>query len=135
MCALAGSGGDTAVTLEDAFVLSSDVGVQQTASFQLTSGRAANKITTPGGTALLYDWLASYASPSNYEVYATLQSGTLFSGTTGSWLALSSDREWSVRDAVPDSISETAVLSLQIRNALTTIVLDTATITLTAERS
>ena len=40
-------------------------------------------------------WLLSGPS-SSYEVQATVTSGTLTSGTTGSYLALSSSRTWSV---------------------------------------
>lgn len=44
------------------------------------------------------DWCAPKikAPGAGYEIRATLDAGTLKSGTTGSWLALTSDRTWTV---------------------------------------
>ena len=43
----------------------------------------------------LETWLAT-GSAASYEARATVNTGSLTSGTTGSWLALSSSREWYV---------------------------------------
>lgn len=81
------------------------------------------------GTVSLETWLDG-GSSSDFEVRATLNSGTLSSGATGSWLSLSSDREWSVTRTTLGSAS--AELLIEIRNATTQAVLTSATITLTA---
>jgi hypothetical protein len=61
------------------------------------------------------DWVVPKdVAPSDYEVRATLNSGSLSSGTVGSWLALTSNRSWSV-SAVGSSSSQTADLTLEIR--------------------
>lgn len=45
------------------------------------------------------DWLVSSGTPSDYEVSCTVNSGSLSSGTTGSYEALSAAREWTVQQA------------------------------------
>lgn len=64
----------------------------------------------------------------NYECRATLNSGSLGSGTTGSWLALSSTRTWAVATSSPGT--QSANLTIEIRLASTGVVLTSATITL-----
>lgn len=77
------------------------------------------------------DWVTPKSAASNYECRATLVSGTLSSGTTGSWLALTTNRSWSCERS---SFGVTAAtISLEIRKIGTTTVLDTATISLQAE--
>lgn len=66
----------------------------------------------------------------NYEVKATLTSGTFTSGTAGSWLNLGSEREWTARQTVVGTKTVTA--TFDIRKVGTTTVLGTASITLTA---
>lgn len=77
-------------------------------------------------------WLLS-GSASQFEIRATLVSGYV-PETTGSWLALSSTREWSCTDATQDFSPEEAVLTLEIRRVGTTTVLASANWTLTASR-
>lgn len=83
----------------------------------------------------LETWLTSGYTASNYEVRATLLSGdALTSGTVGSWLALSSSREW--RQQVPGGSSGivwSSNLLIEIRNATTGVVVDTANVSLTSE--
>lgn len=74
-------------------------------------------------------------SSGSYEARATLNSGSLTSGTTGSWLALSSSREWTVTDSVFDLNPVEAEILVEIRNATTLAVIDSATVTLSAERT
>ena len=78
------------------------------------------------------EWNTSTTAGSGYEVKATLNSGSLTSGTTGSWLALSSNRTWTVTDTTQDDIAQTATLTIQIRATGTTTVLDSSAITLSA---
>lgn len=67
-----------------------------------------------------------------YEIYVSVSSGVTPSGTLNTWLALSSNRTWSVTDAINDGSSRSSTLAVQIRDAATQTVQDTATVTLTA---
>lgn len=76
------------------------------------------------------DWVTPKSAAANYECKATLVSGSLTSGTTGSWLALTTSRAWSVSQSTTGT--KTATISVEIRKVGTTTVLDTATITVEA---
>lgn len=92
------------------------------------------------GSAYLTDWSGTYnaiggewklsGAVADYEARATKVSGTTPSGTLSTWLALSSDRTWSLSSAAG---WYTCVLTVEIRRASTSEVLDTATITLEVE--
>lgn len=116
------------VTIADQFITATRVGasVTATALYGLDATGTAYKGVN-GNTTFFSNWISPTSVASNYEVYATLSSGSLSTGTTGSWLALSSSRTWGVnRSAYGQS---DAVIVLQIRKIGTTTVLDTATIT------
>lgn len=76
-------------------------------------------------------WVSPTSAASNYEVFATLSSGSLTTGTTGSWLSLGTDRNWTCRQ-VGAGVTQ-ASLSMQVRSIGTTTVLDTWTVNLSAE--
>ena len=82
-------------------------------------------------SVLLEQWCAPAALSGDYEVRATISSGTLTSGTTGSWLALSTDRTWS--KTVESPATGTCVFTVEIRRIGTTTTLDSATISITAD--
>lgn len=117
-----GGGGGTFMGVDDSGASNIGVGSSKTASWSINSDG-----TYTGGT-----WNSDSGVGSSYEVKMTVSSGAISSGTTGSWLALSSNRSWAVTDSTQDGNAESATLSLQIRQVGTTTVLDTATITLTA---
>ena len=104
------------------------------AGYQLTSG---GKEREGAGNPILYadinDWVVPNGSAANYEVRATLNSGTLRVGSsaTGSWLALSSTRTWSVRRLAAGITN--ADLTIEIRPAGGGATLATANVTLEAE--
>jgi hypothetical protein len=77
-------------------------------------------------------WNGSTTVGSGYEVKATVTSGSV-TGTTGSWLSLSSNRSWSITDTTQDGAARTATMTLSIRATGTTTNLDQATITLSAD--
>lgn len=83
--------------------------------------------------AIASEWLvpANATEADLYECFATLNSGTLTSGTTGSWLALTADRTWTV-DRTTIGINS-AQITVQIRLIGTTATLDSAVITMSAE--
>lgn len=101
-----------------------------TAGYRLTDGgqiehNQQNSYSNVG------QWITPTSQASNYEVFATLDFGTLSSGTTGSWLALSSSQEWLC--FAPQGGFEQAIITLQIRRIGTTTVLGSAQITITAD--
>lgn len=65
-----------------------------------------------------------------YECRASIVSGTVSSGSTGTWLALTSTRAWTKTQSVVGTGSVT--LTIEVRSAASLVVLGTATITLTA---
>lgn len=85
-----------------------------------------------GTFTALNQWVTPSSASENYEVFATLVSGALTFGTTGSWVATSGNPLWTrARPTVGTSIAE---LSMQVRAVGTTTVLDTWSVTLEAER-
>lgn len=129
MLAVAGTGGTGAlITLTDqTYTVSTGGASAATVSYRLsTNGFAYDQDSTS-----LEQWCDPAAQAPNYEVLATIVSGTLTSGTTGSWLALTSDRTWS-KTVSPPSIG-TCVFTVEVRRIGTTTVLDSATISITAD--
>lgn len=78
-------------------------------------------------------WLLSGIN-SNYEARATLNTGALDAGSsvTGSWLVLSTTRSWWCQITAGLNVQQ-ANLTVEIRDAVSLAVLDTATIVLYAE--
>ena len=105
------------------------------------SATAAYRVNTDGndyqgvnGTfSVLTQWVTPSSAGGNYEVYATVSSGTLSSGTTGSWVATSGNPTWTVVKGGAPGLN-TAVLAMQVRATGSVTVLDTWNITLQAEK-
>lgn len=68
-----------------------------------------------------------------YECFATVTAGSLTTGTAGSWLALSSNRDWTKTRTSDAAGSESVTFTLAIRRIGMSTNLDTATIQLIAE--
>lgn len=77
------------------------------------------------------DWLAPKILMSSYECFATVNSGAVSGGTTGSWIGLEIDRLWT-RTQTTVGVSGVN-LTIQIRKKLTTLVLASCTVQLNAE--
>lgn len=91
---------------------------------------AVNSTGTVTGTNVsTYDWVLPHANAGNYEIRATIFSGTLTSGTTGTWLALSASRTWNKQSTGTDA---TCVLTMELRIAATGLIVKTVTFTLNA---
>lgn len=120
------------ITISDVTVSASNGGAGANASYELqTDGDISQSIN--GSASNIGEWVVPRsAAGGNFEVFATLNSGTLSTGTTGSWLDLGSDRSWGVSQAIVGT--KTAVIGLEIRRVGTTTVLDSCTVTLEAER-
>jgi hypothetical protein len=135
MQAIIGSvGGGDIITLFGVAVSAIGSGGAQTATYTLESDGDVIIATTVDGSLDAGDWISPKASaPSDYEVRATLNSGTLTSGTTGSWLALSSNRSWTLTRVVV-GVADQVDLTIEIRKG-SGAVLASASVTLDAERT
>lgn len=113
------------------------------AQFQLNSSGAAQAVMTggssnpPSGTTSYApgEWLL-WGANSAYESRATLVSGTLSSGTTGTWQVLSTTRAWNVSASIGaggGNANKTCTILVEIRDASTLLVLASDNITLTAD--
>lgn len=98
-----------------------------TAQYVLINDGEIHKITHLG--TVVSTWLVPGTNAGDYEVFATLNSGTL-SGTFGSWLNLGSNRGWSATRLTLGTTSGN--FDIQIRRVVDSVVMDSATITLTA---
>lgn len=131
LAAFAAMGGDR-ISLSGVAVSSVGSGTQ-TATYTLESDGDVVTATTPGGSIDAGDWIDPKANaPSDYEVRATLNSGTLTSGTTGSWLALTSNRSWTLTRVTVGAANQVQ-LTIEIRKG-SGAALASATVTLDAER-
>jgi hypothetical protein len=132
LAAFGAIGGDR-ISLSGVSVYSAGAGTQ-TATYTLESDGDVVTATTGGGSVDAGDWIVPKASaPSDYEVRATLVSGTLSTGTTGSWLALSSNRSWTLTRVVV-GVADQVELTIEIRKG-SGATLASATVTLDAERT
>lgn len=100
--------------------------------FRLNSSGVAQSYTTTDAayTDISGEWLASGLN-SDFESRATLLTGTLTSGTTGTWQVLSTSREWTVAFTGANGNKECS-FTLEIRRVSDSVVVATATITLRA---
>ena len=71
--------------------------------------------------------------PASFEVRCTVTTGAV-SGTTSTWLSLSTTRDWSITDTTNDYNGEFAIILLEIRDAASLSVLTSATWTMEAFR-
>jgi hypothetical protein len=132
LAAFGAMGGDK-ISLSGVAVSSTGAGTQ-TATYTLESDGDVMSATTDGGSVDAGDWIDPKANaPSDYEVQATLVAGTLSTGTTGSWLALSSNRSWTLQRVTVGAATQ-VTLTIEIRKG-SGAVLASATVTLDAERT
>ena len=104
------------------------------AAYTVRRNGEIGKETTEGGSSLVEYWVdpRSSAVCDAFEVRVTMTSGTLSAGTSGSWLALTSDRDFSVSMATNGT--KAATFTVEIRYASGAVVAS-ATITLTANNT
>ena len=111
-----------------------------TSGYRLQSDGSVYARDTPGGDYLIEGWVSpSGAAGGEYQARATIVSNTaILNGTYNTWLTLSTNREWSVQaiaDGAGLDVTNTAQITVEIRDANSTIVLDSATINLSATAS
>lgn len=123
------------VRLGFSFVTPSSIVVSPTvatASFNLQADGDIDATATNNTIADRDDWLAPKIGMSGYEVRATLQSGgPMTTGTMGSYLALSSDRTWTLVQSGIGSIG--AVVRYEFRKTGDTAILLTKDVTFNAQ--
>lgn len=128
-----------AVSITDQTVVEVKVAVppptQETAvaGYELNSFGAAFKFTSSGPVAIPGEWMTAGAS-SMFQVRATVQAGsTPLGSATGNWQTMNALNAWRVERLADNNGTTTSTLLVEIRDAATLVVLDTATVTLTAE--
>jgi hypothetical protein len=126
-----GKSAGATVNFNDAVVTAAGVPAQS-AGYRINTNGFVYQVINGTDTSL-GQWVTPSSAGGNYEVYATLVSGTLSSGTTGSWVATSGTPLWT-RVAVISGTINTVELGMDIRATGTGTVLDSWSVTLEAER-
>lgn len=120
-------GASGTVTLSDTDVVATNLAPSTAiANFSLLASGDITAFALPDGI-----WISPRSGMANFEVRATVASGVINSGTTGSWLSLSSTRTWSnSRSTVGTTFG---AMTVEIRRAGGDgTILASASITLTA---
>ncbi len=145
MLLLGGGGAKVNLTNHNLIGIDSEIGepfASASARFRLNSSGTAEAVMagngcSPPAPGLLYsgEWLQGSSAGGAYEAFATLNSGTLSSGTTGSWVDCATSPSWSCAAArgTTGTTTQTANLTIQIRDKATSTVRASATIVLYAE--
>jgi len=126
-----GKSAGATVNFNDAVVSAAGVPAQS-AGYRINTNGFVYQVVNGTDTSL-GQWVTPSSAGGNYEVFATLVSGTLSSGTTGSWVATSGTPLWT-RVAVISGTINTVELGMDIRATGTGTVLDSWSVTLEAER-
>lgn len=118
--------GTQAVVISD--VTTFDVDVSPTpASAQYSLTNAGQVITSVG---VLGNWIVPQINMGDFECFATVTSGLISSGPTGSWVPLSTTRTWVLNRTTVGTSS--ATVNIRIRRVGTVIDLTEADITFNA---
>lgn len=125
-------GGSGSVTLNNATVDQQFAGGVASASWRIDSdGQIYTGFNGTYGAE--YTWTTDAVA--NYEVQATLIDGSTPTGSSmATWLACSSDRDWTITDITANEDAKYANLEIQVRDAATATVRATCYIDLYAER-
>jgi hypothetical protein len=126
-----GAASAVTITVNPATITGINISSTASAQYQLNSSGNAFEIVNGGLATLLYAWCVPAGQAANYEVYASLVSGSLSGGSsaTDTWLALSTTRAW----LVSTTSLLYATLNVGIRRVGTTTILASADIELAAE--
>jgi hypothetical protein len=123
-----GGGGGNVVALADQAVSDINSSIAE-AFYSLESTGRVITFTTIDGINPVGDWISpTSAAPGSYEVRADVVVGTVSGSTTGSWLALSSSRQWNVQRLTSGFASATLTISIRLAG----VTLATCTVSLEA---
>jgi hypothetical protein len=101
------------------------------ATYEVNSDGNIYHTTTEGGRTLAEDWRDW--DTGTYEVRATVTSGTLTSGTTGTWIAVTTNPTWNLTNTgIGVSTAQFTLEFRALHMGVSMGVVDTATITLQA---
>jgi len=102
--------------------------------YEVQSGGTVHK-TGPGGEDIEVETWLLVGSASDYEIMVTVNSSTVPLGgsATATWLSLGTTRSWTLTDSTADAVGESAEILVQIRDATSHAILDSATITMSAQ--
>jgi len=125
-----GKGGAT-VNFNDEVVTAAGVPAQS-AGYRIDVNGFVYQVVNGVDTSL-GQWVTPTSAGGNYEVFATVTSGSVSSGTTGSWVATSGSPLWT-RVAVISGTINIVELVMDVRATGTGTVLDSWSVTLEAER-
>jgi hypothetical protein len=112
--------------LDDAFY--SDTGLLNffpaEVAFYVNSNGTIEAATFGSGIIDSYNWITPTTGSTTYFVRATLTSGSFTTGTTGTWLALTSSHTWTIQlpENVPDFQSANATFAIATDSGGTNIV-------------
>lgn len=127
-----GGGGSGSVTLNNGTVDSQNSGANASASWRIDSDGYVYEGYN-GSYTQKNQWTADAVA--NYEVQATLIDGSTPTGSSmATWLACSSDRDWTITDTTANGNAKYANLEIQVRDAATATVRATCYIDLYADR-
>jgi len=131
--ALLGSVGDPAtIFITDQFVTDFTGGARSASTgYRLTSAGLAQTQSGLGAYATVETWCTPTSEAINYDVLVTVTAGTLSSGTSGTWVSLSTTQTWTRTATI--GTNSLCTFTVEIRRTGTTTVLDSATISLEAD--
>lgn len=120
------------ITIQDIAVSPTDAVATLTLE---ADGDIMSNLSALGTNTDIGDWCApkSAAAASGFEVLATVTAGSLTAGTTGSWLAMTSDRSWTKSRVLNVVGSDSVTIQLDFRRAGTTQIIATKTVSIVAE--
>jgi hypothetical protein len=126
-----GKSAGATVNFNDAVVTAAGVPAQS-AGYRIDVNGFVYQVVNGVDTSL-GQWVTPTSAGGNYEVFATVTSGSVSSGTTGSWVATSGSPLWT-RVAVISGTINIVELVMDVRATGTGTVLDSWSVTLEAER-
>lgn len=122
----------TIITLTDRAVTHTTGGAASAnAEYRLGADGIAYTRVGSGSYVSAETWCSPVDEAGNYEARVTVTSGTLSTGTTGSWLSLASAQTWT-RTANAGAL-QSCTMTVEVRRTGSGTVLDSATITLEAD--
>jgi len=127
------SGGGPRIALAETTIDVTNTGATASAAFRLATDGEVKRSINGAAYAKIDTWVTppTSALAALYECRATIVSGSLTSGTTGTWLPLNADQTWTLSRASTGAL--TVEMTLEIRLAATGTVMASATITMGVE--
>ena len=132
MALAAGGGVSVVITLQSQYVVGfAFSGDTATATYSLFASGQGQTTASGSGVTALPQWCTPAAQAANYEVRATINTGSVSGPTGTTWYALSTNRTWSV-SAASSGVTAFGEMLVEIRRVGTTTVVGIATVSLEA---